>query len=64
MGSPGKISFHGRVTGWLGRVLFGNYDRAVRRKHVRALCLALALAVIVCLIVAGFLYVLYQRDRY
>jgi hypothetical protein len=47
----------------LGKVLFGKYDRAVRRRQVRALGLALLLALVICLIFGGLLYVLNLQGR-
>jgi len=51
------------VIDWLGKLLFRKYDRAVRRKHVRFLGLALLLAMGICLIIAGFMYVLNREGR-
>jgi hypothetical protein len=48
---------------WLGKVLFGKYDRAVRHSHVRALGLALLLALGICLIFGVLLYVLNTQGR-
>ncbi len=46
---------------WLGKLFFGQYDRAIRRKYLRFLAVALLLALLVCLAVGGLLYLLYQR---
>jgi len=41
---------------WLGRVFFGKYDPAVRRRHARSLALAILLALLFCLIFGVTLY--------
>lgn len=48
---------------WLGKVLFKEASRAVRRKNMRSLGLALLFALFVCLLVGGMLYMLNKRGR-
>jgi len=48
---------------WLGKVLFGGYARPVRRKHLRALGLALLLATGLCLLFSVLLYALNVQGR-
>jgi hypothetical protein len=48
---------------WLGNVPFGKHDRALRRKNVRFLGLALILALFVCLLMGGLFYLLYRQGR-
>jgi hypothetical protein len=48
---------------WLGKILFGKYDRAVRRRHLRSLGLALLLAALICVLLGVALYVLNMQGR-
>ena len=54
--TPSKFGTRWSMINWLGRVLFGKYDPAVRRRHARALALAILVALLFCLIFGVTLY--------